>query len=93
MTEKNSSSSSYRFLYFSNLAGSRICAGGIRNKIGKLTDLVVKLVEPYPETVGLYIEHGWGRPTEFVPWEKVKKIENRIIFIDPPPEEKIPAIC
>ncbi|OQB72833.1 MAG: Magnesium transporter MgtE [candidate division TA06 bacterium ADurb.Bin131] len=90
MTEKNSSSSSYRFLYFSNLAGSRICAGGIRNKIGKLTDLVVKLVEPYPETVGLYIEHGWGRPTEFVPWEKVKKIENRIIFIDPPPEEKYP---
>jgi CBS domain-containing protein len=33
--------------------------------------------------VGLYIEHGWGKPTEFVPWEKVTRIEDDAIFIQP----------
>ena len=59
----------YRVLHFSELLNRRVCAGKIKDRIGKLTDLVFHLVEPYPELVGIYIEHGWGKPTEFVPWE------------------------
>jgi len=75
---------SYRFLYFSELTKRPICAGKIRDRIGKLTDLVFSLTEPYPEAVGIYIEHGWGKPTEFIPWGKVIRIEDDAIFVQPP---------
>ncbi len=73
----------FEFLYFSELVGRRVCAGKIRDKIGKLDDLVVSLSEQYPEAVGLYLEHGWGKPTEFVPWSRVKRIEDDAIFVEP----------
>lgn len=72
-----------RVLYFSELLKRRVCTGKIKDCIGKLTDLVVHLVEPYPEVVGIYIEHGWSKPTEFVPWEKVTRIEDDVIFVEP----------
>jgi CBS domain-containing protein/uncharacterized protein YrrD len=74
---------SYRVLHFSELLNRRVCAGKIKDRIGKLTDLVFHLVEPFPQVVGIYIEHGWGKPTEFVPWEKVTRIEDDAIFIQP----------
>ena len=73
----------FEFLYFSELVGRRVCNGKIRDKIGKLDDLVVSLSEQYPEAVGLYLEHGWGKPTEFVPWSRVKRIEEDAIFVEP----------
>jgi len=36
--------------------------------------------------VGIYIEHGWGKPTELIPWSKVIKIEEDGIFVRPPDE-------
>ena len=77
------SGGSYRVLHFSELLKRRVCAGKIKDRIGKLTDLVFHLVEPFPQVVGLYLEHGWGKPTEFVPWEKVTRIENHAIFVEP----------
>jgi len=74
----------FRVLHFSELLGRRICAGKIKDRLGKLTDLVFHMVEPYPHVVGIYIEHGWGKPTEFVPWEKVIRIEDDAIFVQPP---------
>ncbi len=74
---------SYRILHFSELMKKRVCTGTISDCIGKLTDLVFHLVEPFPLVVGLYIEHGWGKPTEFVPWEKVVRIDNGVIFVQP----------
>ena len=74
---------SYRVLHFSELLNRRVCAGKIKDRIGKLTDLVFHLVEHFPHVVGIYIEHGWGKPTEFVPWEKVTRIEDDAIFIQP----------
>jgi len=74
---------SYRILHFSELLNRRVCAGKIKDRIGKLTDLVFHLVEHFPHVVGIYIEHGWGKPTEFVPWEKVTRIEDDAIFIQP----------
>ncbi|MFB3886080.1 MAG: magnesium transporter MgtE N-terminal domain-containing protein [Thermodesulfobacteriota bacterium] len=79
-----SGTGSYRFLYFSELVKLPICAGKITDRIGKLTDLVFSLTEPYPQAVGIYIEHGWNKPTEFIPWRKVLRIEDDAIFVQPP---------
>ncbi|HSB82155.1 MAG TPA: CBS domain-containing protein [Candidatus Methylomirabilis sp.] len=74
---------SFRFLYFSDLLKRPVCAGKIQDRRGKLTDLVFALKEPYPEAAGIYLEHGWGKPTEFVPWERVLRIEDDAIFVTP----------
>ena len=73
----------FEFLYFSELVGRRVCAGKIKDRIGKLSDLVVSLSEQYPEAVGLFLEHGWGKSTEFVPWSRVKRVEEDAIFVEP----------
>ncbi len=75
----------YRFLFLSELLKKPVFAGKVTDRIGKLADMVVLLREPYPEVVGIYIEHGWGVPTEFVPWEAVVKIEDDGIFVAPRP--------
>lgn len=74
----------FRFHYFSQLVNRPVCAGKIRNRIGRLSDLVVRLSEPYPEAVGIYLDHGWGKPTEFVPWDRVVKIDDDAVFVQPP---------
>jgi len=74
---------SFRFLYFSELLKRPVCAGKIKDRIGKLSDLVFALREPYPEAVGLYMEFGWGKPTQFIPWDRVIKIEDDAIFVKP----------
>ena len=48
------------------------------------------MAEPYPEAAGLYLEHGWNKPTQFIPWEKVIKIDDDAIFVEPPEGEKYP---
>jgi magnesium transporter len=73
----------FRFLYFSELVRRPVCAGKIRDRIGRLDDLVVALAEPYPEAVGILIEHGWGKPTELVPWKSVLRLEDDAIFVKP----------
>ncbi|MGA2332277.1 MAG: CBS domain-containing protein [Syntrophales bacterium] len=77
---------SYRFIYFSELLKKPICIGKIGNRIGRLTDLVFAVAEPYPEAVGIYIERGWGKPTTFIPWNRVLRIEDDAIFVQPPDE-------
>ena len=73
----------FQLLYFSNLLNRRIRRDKTNAKNGRLTDLVFRLSEPYPEAVGIYIEHGKGHPTELIPWEKVVRIEDEAIFITP----------
>ncbi len=73
----------FQLLYFSKLLGRRIRRDRTGQKNGRLTDLVFRLSEPYPEAVGIYIEHGKGLPSELVPWEKVVRIEEEAIFITP----------
>ncbi len=80
----------FRFFYFSELIKRPVVTGKITDRIGKISDLVFRLSEPYPEAVGIYIEHGWGKPTEFVPWEKVVKIEDDAIFVQAPEGGKYP---
>ena len=79
----SSSYEPYQLLFFSELLGRRICAGKFDRKVGKLTDLVFRLAEPYPDAAGLYVEHSGGHPNEFISWEKVIKIEDDAIFVTP----------
>ena len=74
----------FRFHYFSQLVGRPVCQGNINHRLGKLTDIVFRLSEPYPEAVGLYLEHGWGKPTEFIPFNRLIKIDADAIFVQPP---------
>ncbi|MCX5656130.1 MAG: CBS domain-containing protein [Planctomycetota bacterium] len=80
----------FQTFYFSQLLKRRVAAGKIQNKLGRLTDLVFRLAEPYPEAVGLYLSHGWGNPTEFIPWAKVVKIDDDAIFVQPPEGDRYP---
>ena len=80
----SSNNRDHQLIYFSELIKRPVCTGKIRDRLGKLTDIVFLLSEPYPQSVGIYIEHGWGKPTEFVPWEKVIRIEEDAIFVQPP---------
>ena len=73
----------YKLLHFSKLLNRRIRLDQTHKKNGRLTDLVFRLTEPYPEAVGIYIEHGKGYPSELIPWEKVVRIEEEAIFIAP----------
>ncbi len=75
---------SFRFLNFSELLKRPVCAGKIKDRIGRLTDLVFALKEPYPEAVGIYLAFGWGKPTQFVPWDRVVKVEDDAVFVKPP---------
>jgi len=74
----------FSFLFFSEFVKRPVCAGKITARVGRPTDLVFRLKEPYPEAVGIYIEHGWGKPTEFIPWDKVTRIEEDAIFVTRP---------
>jgi CBS domain-containing protein len=76
--------------YFTELLKRPVCAGSIRDRLGKLSDLVFAPAEAYPEVVGIYIEHGWGKPTEFVSWDKVLKIEDDAIFVQRPEGSSYP---
>jgi len=74
----------YQLFFVSELLRRPVCAGKIKDRIGRLTDLVFKIAEPYPEAVGIYLWHGWGKPTEFVPWNRVLRIDDDAIFVSPP---------
>jgi CBS domain-containing protein len=78
------------FVRFSELLHRPVCAGSISDRIGRVEDIVFSQSEPFPEAVGLYLDHGWGKPTEFIPWDKVNKIEEDGVFVQRPPDGRYP---
>ena len=80
----NSMGRDFQFIWFSELLRRPVCAGKVDNRLGKLSDLVFQLTEPHPEAAGVFIEHGWGKPTEFIPWDRVIGIEQDAILVMPP---------
>jgi CBS domain-containing protein/sporulation protein YlmC with PRC-barrel domain len=72
------------FVFFSELLDRRVSVTRAELRIGKLTDLVFRLAEPFPEAVGIFIGHGWGNPSEFVPWERVIRTDADAIIVMPP---------
>jgi magnesium transporter len=78
------SGANHQFVFFSELLDRRVSVTRAELKIGKLTDLVFRLTEPYPEAVGIFIGHGWGHPSEFVPWERVIRTDAQAVIVMPP---------
>jgi uncharacterized protein YrrD len=76
----------FRFIYYAELIKRPVCVGKITDRIGKLTDLVFAIKEPYPEAAGIYLEFGWGKPTQFIPWSRVIRVEDDAVFVQPPEE-------
>lgn len=81
----------YELLYFSELVKPAIRQRVTGRRLGKPTDLVFRVVEPYPEAVGILLEHGWGHPSEFIPWDKVASVTVHGIEVEPPAGEKYDA--
>jgi len=42
------------------------------------------------KVVGLFLEFGWGKPTQFIPWDAVLRIEPKAFVVKPPPGEQYP---
>jgi CBS domain-containing protein/sporulation protein YlmC with PRC-barrel domain len=76
----------YQAFFFSEILDRRIVESRREFKIGRLTDLVFKMADPYPEAVGIFVSHGFRKPDEFIPWDRVQKIEKDAIFVLPPPQ-------
>jgi CBS domain-containing protein/sporulation protein YlmC with PRC-barrel domain len=79
-----------RFLHFSELLKRPVCANKIGNRLGKLSDLVFELKDPYPEAVGIFLEFGWGKPTQFIPWDCVLKVDDDAVFVKLNPDGPYP---
>jgi magnesium transporter len=77
-------SKGFRFFWFSELRKKAVRLGAQKSLHGKLSDLVFRLAEPYPEAVGIYMERGRGKTSEFVPWNRVVRIGRDAIVIEPP---------
>ena len=60
-----------RTLYFSRIYNKAVHVSGGGKRLGKVSDIVFALEEPSPRAVGVYLDHGWGQPDEFVPWDRV----------------------
>jgi sporulation protein YlmC with PRC-barrel domain/CBS domain-containing protein len=73
----------FHFYYFSELFERKVRTSAGK-KIGRVDDLVFVNKEPYPEAIGIYLDHGIGRPSEFVPWKNVQRIESKAIIVAPP---------
>lgn len=74
----------YRLLYLSELLKLPIRQRVTQHRLSKPADFVFRLSEPYPEALGITMDHGWGHATEFIPWDKVAMIGEHEIEVDPP---------
>ena len=59
-----------RILYFSRIFKTPVHVSGGK-RLGKVSDIVFALEESAPRAVGVYLNHGWGKPDEFIPWDRV----------------------
>jgi magnesium transporter len=72
------------FHTFTELLGKPVCVEVASHRLGKLADLAFELKEPYPEAVGLFLEFGWGKPTQFIPWGAVTSHDEEAIYVKAP---------
>ncbi len=73
-----------RAIYFSRILNKPVRVAGEGRKLGPASDIVFKLEEPFPRAVGLFIDHGWGVPTEFVPWDRVVDLSHQGVIVRAP---------
>lgn len=73
-----------RAFYFSRIYGRPVHVAAGSRRLGKVDDIVFALGEERPKAVGIHIDHGWGKPDEFVPWERVVDLFEAGILVKPP---------
>ena len=73
-----------RILYFSRLFKKPVHVSGGASRLGKVSDIVFALEEPTPRAVGVYLNHGWGKPDEFIPWDRVVDLFLAGMVVKPP---------
>src|SRR5258706_2545182 len=73
----------YKLFFFSQLLKRRICAEKFNQKIGRVTDLIFRLAEPFPEAVWNYLVDSMVPLHEFISWGKLIQIDGDPVFISP----------
>ncbi len=73
-----------RDIYFSRVFRKPVRLAGAGRKLGPVSDIVFALEEPFPRAVGIYIDHGWGVPSEYVPWDKVVNLSDQGLIVKAP---------
>jgi magnesium transporter len=71
------------FHFFSELFHRRIRTTE-GHKVGRVSDLVFVMREPYPEAIGILVEHGIGQESELIPWSAVRAIREHLVEVEPP---------
>lgn len=71
-------------LYFSRILRKPVRVEGTGRKLGPASDMVFALEEPFPRAVGIFIDHGWGVPSEFVPWASVVEVRDGGVTVEAP---------
>lgn len=77
----------YRFYYLSEVLKCPISSADGK-AVGHVKDLIVKIATPYPQVVGLLVEHGWGKPHEFIPWDRVARIAPGTVIVAMKPDDQ-----
>jgi sporulation protein YlmC with PRC-barrel domain/CBS domain-containing protein len=77
------STGEFTFHYFSELFHRRLRTTAGR-KIGRVDDIVFEMKQPYPEALGIVVEHGIGQDAELVPWSHVRTIGPKMVEVAPP---------
>lgn len=73
-----------RTIYFSRILRKPVRVAGEGRKLGPASDIAFALEEPFPRAVGVYIDHGWGVPSEFVPWDRVVDLSHQGLIVKAP---------
>src|SRR5512135_2268964 len=53
------------------------------DRVGRVDDLVFAMRDPYPEAIGIVVEHGIGQDSEFIPWSAVRSISDNAVEVEP----------
>ncbi len=73
----------FTFYFFSELFHRRLRTTAGR-KVGRIDDIVFAMREPYPEAVGIVVEHGIGEEAGLIPWSHVRSIGPLLVEVAPP---------
>ncbi len=77
----------YRFHFLTELLKGPVDTDPEGRRLGRVKDLVVQLATPYPKVTGLLIDHGWGKPHGFLPWERVSRIVPPSVVVSLRPDD------
>ena len=72
------------FYFFSHFLTRKVYSSS-EQKMGRIVDLIVERVEPYPKLIGFMILSGGRRERFFLPWERIAHMEPKITLTEGEP--------